>query len=71
MESAIVPHNYDTWHRCITVDCNIQLTVDFIHTRIIALQDDKDFRTQQFIKLYGEQHRQDVLGWFQHTLQSI
>ena len=71
MENAIIPHNYETWHHCITVDCKIKLTPEFIQERITSLQDDKDFRTEQFIKLYGDQHRQAVLGWFHQAQQSL
>lgn len=71
MENAILPHNYDSWYHCITVDCKIQLTAAFIQARIVSLQDDTDFRTQQFIKLYGEQHRKDVLSWFEQAQQSL
>ena len=67
MENAIIPHDYDTWHHCITVDCGLELTPDYIQERISSLQNKKDFRTQQFVRLYGQQHRLNVLAWFQRA----
>ena len=71
MENAIIPHNYQTWHHCITVECEIKLTAEYVTERIASLQDSKDFRTQQFVKLYGDQHRKNVLTWFQQAQQSL
>ena len=71
METAIIPHNYATWHHCITVDCKIELTPEFISERIASLQDEKDFRTEQYVKLYGDEHRKNVLGWFQQAQKSL
>jgi hypothetical protein len=70
MDNANIPYNYETWHHCITVDCKIDITKKFVEERISALQNTKDFRTRQFVQLYGDQHRKDVLGWLQQSLQS-
>ncbi len=71
MEDAIIPHDYKSWHHCITVDCKITLTAAYVEQRIASLQDEKDFRTQQFVKLYGDRHRKDVLGWFQQAQKTL
>lgn len=71
MENAIIPHDYDTWHHCITVDCGLELTPDYIQERISSLQNKKDFRTQQFVRLYGRQHRLNVLAWFQRAQAAL
>lgn len=71
MENAIVPQSYEAWHHCITVECGLNLRPDFIKERIESLQDDKDFRTQQFIRLYGQPHRQAVLNWFKQAQNSL
>lgn len=68
---AVIPHNYETWHHCITVKCKLELTQEFIAERIASLQDDNDFRTQQFINLYGQAYRQSVLGWFKQAQGSL
>ena len=71
MENAIIPHDYETWHHCITVDCGLELTPDYVKERITSLQNKKDFRTQQFVRLYGQQHRLNVLSWFQRAQDSL
>ncbi len=71
MSDDIIPYNYTSWHHCITVDCKIELTAGFVQQRIRALEDSKDFRTQQFVKLYGEPHRKNVLVWFKQAQQSL
>lgn len=64
MENAIIPHNYEAWRHCITVECGLELTADFIEERVSALQNNKDYSTKKFVQLYGQQHLQNVLGWF-------
>lgn len=59
-----IPRDYTHWRRCIEVDCRIALTAEFIGSRQVELANLADYRTQQFIRLYGEGHRQNVLGWF-------
>ena len=69
MKNSIVPETYEEWRHCITVECGLELTPDFISKRITSLQNDKDHYTQQFVKLYGQQHLQQVLGWFRQAQQ--
>ena len=71
MDTVILPHSYESWRHCITVDCGIDITAAYLSERISALQDEKDFRTQQFIKLYGDQHRKNVLAWFKQAENSL
>lgn len=70
-KTPIIPYNYETWHHCITVECNIKLTTKYIEERIQALQNSNDFRTKQFIHLYGNEHRENVLSWFKHARNII
>lgn len=67
MQLTQIPHNFDTWHYCITVECGLELTTTFIQQRIADLENLNDFRTQQFISCYGETHRKNVLGWFKQA----
>ena len=64
MEKSFIPESYEQWRHCIIVECGLKLTADFIEERIKSLQDTSVHYTQQFIKLYGEEHHQKVLGWF-------
>lgn len=45
-----IPEAYDTWRRCIEIDCAQPLTAAFIAQRLTALQDPADHHTQQFLR---------------------
>ena len=69
-ETTIIPHSFETWHHCITVECRIKLSAQYIKDRIASLQNPNDFRTEQFVRLYGDTHRKNVLGWFKQAEKS-
>ncbi len=64
MASSIIPQNYEEWRHCIIVECGLELTPNFIQTRIASLQNESEHYTQQFIRLYGRQYLEIVIGWF-------
>ncbi len=64
MKEGFIPTNYDEWRHCIIVECGLELTPEYIAKRIVALNDDKDHYTKQFLKLYGPEYLQQVLNWF-------
>lgn len=64
MKGQIIPQSYEAWHHCITVECGLELTADYVSDRIASLQDERDHHTQQFVKCYGRSHRDKVLAWF-------
>lgn len=64
MSTSFISINYDEWKHCITVECGLKLTINFIDERISALQNDNDYHTQQFTRLYGHHHREQVIAWF-------
>lgn len=63
----MIPQTYADWRRCIEVDCGLTLTPQFIAERIDELSDPSRERTAQFVRVYGDAHRQRVLGWFQQA----
>jgi hypothetical protein len=66
-----VPKTYDDWKHCITVDCGIALTAEYVAARIDALQDESDYHTQKFVKMWGEAHRARTLAWFRQAAASL
>ena len=64
MANSAIPQNFQEWHHCITVECGLALTPDYIESRIASLKNEKDHYTQQFIKLYGREYLLTVLSWF-------
>ena len=69
MKEAFIPTNYEEWRHCIIVECELELTPDYIEKRIVALNSDKEHYTQQFVKLYGREYLQQVLSWFVQAQQ--
>lgn len=70
MKNAFIPENYEKWRHCITVECRLELTPQYILERISALQNDSDYYTQQFVRLYGRQYLQQVLAWFMQAQET-
>jgi hypothetical protein len=64
MQTSIIPRSFEEWRHCIVIECGIELTADFIDQRISALRNNAEHYTQQFVRLYGNQHHQQVIGWF-------
>ena len=62
---------YEDWRRCITVDCGLKLTRDFIRARLSALRDPSLWETQRFVKIWGEPHRRRVVAWFEQAERDI
>jgi hypothetical protein len=63
----MIAQDYDAWVTCITVDCGIPLTPDYIEKRLSALRDESDAHTERFLKMYGEEHLERVIGWFERA----
>lgn len=66
-----LPRSYQDWKRCITVDCGIKLTHEYIEERLRALQDERNAHTAEFIRLYGTAHWQNVMRWFERALNEV
>lgn len=62
-----LPHDYESWHHCITVQCGIPMTRDFVSRRLQALSDRSDSSTRRFVELYGEAHLAKVIAWFERA----
>ena len=71
MTSPAIPSNYDEWRHCITVECGLELTPQFIEQRIDAMNNENEHYTRQFIRLYGRDYHQIVLGWFEQAKETL
>ena len=60
----MIPQIFDEWRDCIENKCKIVLTPNYIENRIRDLSDDLNSNTLVFIKLYGNEYRNNVLKWF-------
>jgi len=63
--------DYEQWRHCITVDCRIRLTRDFLVDRLEALSRTTGEDTQRFVSAWGETHRVRILGHMQRALDGL
>lgn len=61
--------SYNEWRHAITERCNINLTSEYVRSRITALRDSSDRATQEFTSKYGEAYLQQVIRWFEQAEQ--
>lgn len=71
MSTPPIPTTFDEWHHCITVECEIPLTPEYVAQRLKALDDPRDYATQRLIAIYGRRHHQQVVRWFEQAAQSF
>ena len=64
-----IPQSYSEWRHCITVDCGLALTREYIHERLHALHDSANSHTQRIIALYGAEHHRRLIEWFELAQQ--
>jgi hypothetical protein len=70
---TLTPLNYDDWKHCITKECGIPLTSEFIEKRIASFEDHNNDYTKKFIEKYGEDYARQVVAWFvlaRHELEN-
>ncbi len=67
MKYDTIPENYEQWHHCITVECGIPLTPEFVAQRLEIWRNTDREETTRFRRLYGDAHWQAVIGWFERA----
>ncbi len=67
MNYDTIPETYEQWHHCITVECGIPLTPEFVAQRLKVWKDENLEETARFRRLYGDAHWRQVIGWFERS----
>ena len=62
-----IPGTYEQWHHCITIECEIPLTSDFVAQRLQSWRNENAQETTRFRRLYGDSHWRTVIGWFERA----
>ncbi|MEM7504286.1 MAG: hypothetical protein AAF417_19760 [Pseudomonadota bacterium] len=65
MQYDDIPSTYEQWHHCITAECGIPLTSEFVAQRLAVWKDEDAQETARFRRLYGDAHWRTVIGWFE------
>lgn len=60
----MIPQTFIEWKDCITKGCKIELTKEFAHTRLRVYENSANPETQKFVKLYGQQHLNNIIRWY-------
>ena len=68
---SFVPNSYEDWKHCITVKCDIPLTLAFVSQRLAALNNQSDFHTQKFIERWGAAHHAQTVAWFEQAHKEL
>ncbi|MEM6578887.1 MAG: hypothetical protein AAF678_10375 [Pseudomonadota bacterium] len=63
----VIPRTYEEWEHCITVECGIALTPEYVAERIEALENQNDHHTLKFLEQYGKAHLGRTLAWFREA----
>ncbi|MEM6512270.1 MAG: hypothetical protein AAF660_04605 [Pseudomonadota bacterium] len=71
MRYDTIPRTYEQWHHCITVECGIPLTREFVDERLKIWRDEQADTTKRFRKVYGDAHWRAVIGWFEQAGNSL
>lgn len=69
--NPVIPRNFAEWRRCIEVDCGLALTPEFVAVRIDALTRSGSEEARRFASLYGNDHLQRVIGWFNAARSAV
>ena len=60
--------NYQQWRTIITNEAGITLTPDYCRERIDALRNDQASSTKALINTYGQEHRKQIITWFEQAM---
>ncbi|MEM9533853.1 MAG: hypothetical protein AAGA23_23240 [Pseudomonadota bacterium] len=71
MNYDVVPETFEQWHHCITVECGIPLTTQFVTERLKVWKDDQAEETTRFRRLYGDDHWRSVISWFERAEKGL
>jgi hypothetical protein len=66
----MIPHTFDEWKNSIVNDCKIELTEAFTARRLKVYEDRNNPETRAFVKLYGQQHLENVIRWLKRVQQA-
>lgn len=61
----MIPQTFEQWKHCIVDECQIRLTKEFANQRLEVYKNKQHPETSRFIQLYGEQHLNNIITWFQ------
>lgn len=64
----MIAENFNEWVECITKKCKIKLDSTYAKERIEVLSNENHLETKKFEELYGKEHLENVIHWFQQIV---
>ena len=71
MKDGLFPKDYTAWEHCIVEDCGIELTKEFVETRLKALTSESSAEFQKFAEKYGTEWTNRVVSYFKQAQKSL
>ncbi|MEM6698670.1 MAG: hypothetical protein AAF599_09765 [Bacteroidota bacterium] len=66
----MIATNFEEWKNCIVNDCRIKLTKEYAQRRLKIYEDKRHKETKEFIRLYGENHWNNIVYWLKKVAES-
>lgn len=67
MMNSPFPQNYVEWQHCITVECGISLSSEFVTGRLAVWRDPDNEESRRFRKQYGDDYWRAMVTWFEQA----
>lgn len=67
----MIPKTYPQWYQCITKECGIPVTREFISNRLAVFEDPRNQETRRFVSLYGQPHLDNIIRWFKKAGEEL
>ncbi|MFC4297246.1 hypothetical protein ACFO0J_04230 [Castellaniella hirudinis] len=69
----MIPQSYEQWRHCITVECGIALTPQYVEQRLSVWRNEalEETETQRFRRRYGDPHWRAVRKWFERASREL
>ena len=71
MTNPAFPENYQQWRHCITEECGIPLTSEFVEQRLRVWRDESSQETKRYRKLYGDQYWKFMISCFERASKEL
>jgi hypothetical protein len=63
----MIAQTFEAWKHCIEKDCKIVLSKEFAQKRLLVYEQKDHQETQTFIRLYGQQHLNNIIKWLKQV----
>lgn len=63
--------SYKEWKERLVLTIGHELNREYIHSRLQIYEDNENQETQKFIKVYGTEYTELIIGYFKQALNEI